>query len=51
MKTINNFKLIKSNKNIFSNKPYKALSKVIIVIYGLFMLVYMFRDHLYKLNN
>ena len=51
MKTINNFKLIKSNKNIFSNKPYKALSKVIIVIYGLFMLVYMFRESLYNLNN
>ena len=51
VKTINYFKLIKSNKNIFSNKPYKALSKIIIVIYGLLMLVYMFREHLYKLNN
>lgn len=51
MRTINNLKLNKLNKNIFSNKPYKALSKIIIVIYGLFMLVYMFRESLYKLNN
>jgi TRAP-type uncharacterized transport system fused permease subunit len=51
MRTINNLKLIKSNKNIFSHKPYKALSKIIIVIYCLFMLVYLFRESLYKLNN
>ena len=51
MRTINNLKLIKLNKNIFSHKPYKALSKMIIVIYGLFILVYLFRESLYKLNN
>jgi len=51
MRTINNLKLIKSNKKIFSNKAYKSLSKILIVIYGLLMLVYMFRESLYRLNN
>ncbi len=51
MRTINNLKLIKSNKDMFRHKSYKALSKIIIIIYGLFMLVYIFRESLYKLNN
>lgn len=36
---------------MFRHKQYKALSKFIIIIYGLFMLVYMFRENLYNLNN
>ena len=51
MRTINNLKVIKSNKKNFSNKPYKSLSISIIVIYWLLMLVYMFRESLYNLNN
>jgi hypothetical protein len=51
MRTIDNLKLTKSNKNIFKNKSYKALSKMIIVVYVLFTPIYLFRESLYKLNN
>ena len=46
---MNNLKL--SNTDIFSSKAYKCLNRIILVIYVLFMLIYMFRENLYKLDN
>ncbi|WP_315115283.1 hypothetical protein [uncultured Clostridium sp.] len=48
---MNNLKLNKTNKTLFSSQAYKRLSKIILIIYGLFMLMYAFRENLYKLNN
>lgn len=41
----------RTNNEFFKSKPYKNLNKVIIVIYILFMLLYIFRESLYKLDN
>lgn len=51
MRIIDNLKLRKTNKTIFKSKSYKVLNRVLIVVYVLFMLVYMFRENLYKLGN
>jgi hypothetical protein len=48
---INNLRLSKANRNLFNSKPYKTLRKVIIIIYVLFIIVYMLRENLYKLDN
>jgi glycopeptide antibiotics resistance protein len=48
---INNLKLSKTDKTLFSSQAYKVLNKTLVVIYGLFTLVYMLRGNLYKLNN
>lgn len=51
MSLINNLKLSKTNNKIFNSRPYKNLNKIIIGIYVLFMLVYLFRKNLYKIDN
>lgn len=51
MSIISNLKLSRINKKVFSSKPYKYLNKSIFITYVLFMLVYMFREKLYKLDN
>lgn len=51
MTAINNFKLSETNNKLFNRKPYKNLNKIIIVIYILFILVYVFRENLYKLDS
>lgn len=51
MRIIDNLKLRKANKTLFRSKSYKALNRILIVVYVLFMLVYMFRESLYKLGN
>lgn len=51
MRSIINSKHGKSNKSLFVSKPYKALTKIIIVTYVLFVLVYMSRENLYNLDN
>lgn len=37
-------------KTLFNNKTYKLLNVIILLIYILFILVYMFREDLYKLD-
>lgn len=51
MRKINNLKVSKVNRNLFYSQPYKTLRKVIIIVYVLFMIVYMFRENLYKLDS
>ena len=51
MISINNLKLSKTNKQLFRSKPYKNLNRLIVAIYILFILIYLFRESLYKLNN
>lgn len=48
---MSNLKLNKIDKSLFSSKPYKYLYKSILAIYGLLMIVYVFRDKLYQLDN
>ena len=48
---INNLRLSKANRNFFNSQPYKTLRKVIIIICVLFLIVYMLRENLYKLDN
>lgn len=48
---MSNSKFGKINKDIFNSKPYKNLSKIIVVIWILFGPIYLFRDNLYNLNN
>lgn len=48
---MNNLKLSKIDKNLFSSQSYKYLNKSISIIYLLFMLVYMFRGKLCELGN
>ena len=49
--SINKSKFAKLNKKYFISKPYKNISKIIVVTYLLFALVYIFRDNLYNINN
>jgi uncharacterized protein YdhG (YjbR/CyaY superfamily) len=39
------------NKKDFNRKPYNSLNKIMILIYTLLILVYIFRDKLYKFDN
>ncbi|MHC1681931.1 MAG: hypothetical protein AB6733_03120 [Clostridiaceae bacterium] len=48
---MSNLKLSKIDKSIFNSKAYKYLYKGILAIYGLLMMVYVFRDKLYQLGN
>lgn len=48
---MNNFRLGKVNNKFVSSKSYKDLRKVIITTLILSMLVYIFKDNLYKINN
>jgi glycopeptide antibiotics resistance protein len=38
-------------KNIFRSKPYKTLSRILVIIYCLFMVIYMFRENLFEMND
>lgn len=51
MISISNSKFGKINKEIFNSKQYKDLSKIIVMSWVLFALLYAFRDDLYNLNN
>lgn len=48
---MNNLKLSNTNKTLFNGRAYKCLKGTILVIYVLFMLFYIFRENLYKLDN
>lgn len=48
---MNILKLSNTDKTLFRGKAYKYLKVTILVVYALFMLVYMFRENLYKLDN
>jgi len=37
--------------NIYESREYKNLTRILLTIYGLFMMVYMFREELYAMNN
>lgn len=49
--SINKFKISKENNELFNSKPYKGLSKIMVATFISFMLLQVFRDDLYKLNN
>ena len=51
MISISNSKFGKTNKEVFSSKQYKDLSKIIIMAWVLFALLYAFRGELYNSNN
>lgn len=51
VRKISYLKRNKTNENLFRGKEFKSLSKTIIIIYCLLMLIYMFRDNLYMLDN
>ena len=51
MRKINKLRSVEENKHFLGQKPYKALNTIIILIYGLFILIYLTRASLYKLNN
>lgn len=51
VKDIMNLKQNKINTSIFSSKPYKLLSRIMVIVYSLFMLIYVSRGNLYKLDN
>jgi hypothetical protein len=44
-------KMSKQIKSLFSTKPYKTLTRIVIITYVLLTIVYMFRGNLYKLDN
>ncbi|MPM47345.1 hypothetical protein SDC9_94054 [bioreactor metagenome] len=48
---INNLRLKNTNNKIFSSKSYKDLNRLIAGVYIFFMLIYVFRDNLYKLDS
>lgn len=48
---ISNLKLKNANNKLFSNKAYKNLNRLIVLVYIFFMLIYVFRDNLYKLDS
>lgn len=48
---MNRLKLNKLDKTHFIGKAYNNLKKSVIFIYALFMMIYVFRDNLYEMNN
>lgn len=48
---ISNLKLKNINSKLFSSKSYKNLNRLIALTYIFFMLIYVFRDNLYKLDS
>lgn len=46
-----NLKLKNANNKLFSCKAYKNLNRLIVLVYIFFMLIYVFRDNLYKLDS
>jgi TRAP-type uncharacterized transport system fused permease subunit len=48
---INGMYTNKTNDKLFKSKSYKNLTRILILIYILFMLVYVFRENLYELDN
>lgn len=51
MNTMNKSKLNNNDKTLFNTKIYKCLKVTILVTYILIMLVYIFRQNLYRLDN
>lgn len=50
MDNVVNLKLSDITKDLFTHKAYKHLNKVLVMVYILFLIVYMLRDKLYKLD-
>jgi len=48
---MNNLKISNTDKTLFYGKSYKYLKGSILAIYVLFMLAYIFRQNLYRLDN